>query len=343
MTMRVRPLGFLAGNAARDAIATRRALPIGYGPLAGGPLAFTLAELRERNRAPRMVSAVELDPALAAPLTQARALPAGKWPLVMGIVNATPDSFSDGGKFFDPDAAIAQGRALRAQGADLLDVGGESTRPGAEPVTVEEELRRVLPVLRALCPDGPVSIDTRNAATMRAALDAGASMLNDVSALSHDKDALGVARATNVPVVLMHMRGDPRTMQTHTSYDDLLLDVLDELQARVDAAVQAGIDRTRLVLDPGLGFAKTPEQSATLLAQLGAFHGLGLPILVGASRKRFLATLGPQKNKEAGDRLGASVAAALEAARQGAAIVRVHDVAATVEACAVWRGTHQTG
>ncbi|MDB5367216.1 MAG: folP [Rhodospirillales bacterium] len=334
--MRVRPLGFLEGRIAREAIATRRALP-----LAGGPLAFTLAELRRRGAAPRFVPAVELDPDLAAPLTRPRSvagLPAGKWPLVMGIVNATPDSFSDGGRFLDPDAAIAQGRALRAQGADLLDLGGESTRPGADPVSVEEELRRVLPVLHALSPGGPVSIDTRHAATMRAALEVGACMLNDVSALAHDDGALAVARDATVPVVLMHMRGDPQTMQAHTAYDDLLLDVLDELQARVDAVVAAGVDRARLVLDPGLGFAKTPAQSAELLAQLGALHGLGLPLLVGASRKRFLATLGAT-----GDRLGASVAAALEAARQGAAIVRVHDVAATVEALAVWRGTHQTG
>jgi dihydropteroate synthase len=336
MTIRVRPLGIVEGRAARDAIASRRALP-----LAGGPLAFTLAELRRRGAAPRIVQAVELEPDLAAPLTRSRSvagLPAGPWPLVMGIVNATPDSFSDGGRFFDPDAAIAQGRALRAQGADMLDIGGESTRPGAEPVTVEEELRRVLPVLRALCPGGPVSIDTRNAATMRAALEAGACMLNDVSALRHDDAALAVVRDAAAPVVLMHMRGDPQTMQTHTQYDDLLLDVLDELQARVDAVIAAGVDRARLVLDPGLGFAKTPAQSAELLAQLGALHGLGLPLLVGASRKGFLAWLGAS-----GDRLGASVASAVEAARQGAAIVRVHDVAATVEALAVWRGTHRTG
>jgi dihydropteroate synthase len=333
MTIRVRPLGFLEGTDARNAIATRRALP-----LAGGPLAFALAELRQRGSAPRIVPAVELDPDLAAPLTRARALPAGKWPLVMGIVNATPDSFSDGGRFFDPDAAIAHGRSLRAQGADILDLGGESTRPGATPVAPDEEQRRVLPVLHALCADGPVSIDTRNAATMRAALAAGATMLNDVSALGYDPDSLSAAAATNVPVVLMHMRGDPQTMLSHAQYDDLLLDVLDELEARIDQAVAAGIDRRRLVIDPGLGFAKTPGQSALLLAQFGMLHALGLPILVGASRKRFLAALGA-----GGDRLGASVAAALEAARQGAAFVRVHDVAATVEALAVWRGTHQTG
>ncbi|GIL41526.1 dihydropteroate synthase [Roseiterribacter gracilis] len=333
MTIRVQPLGFVEGTAARDAIASRRALP-----LAGGPSAFTLAMLHQRGVAARIVPAVELDPALAAPLTQARAYPTGAWPLVMGIVNATPDSFSDGGQFFDPDAAIAHGRSLRAQGADLLDIGGESTRPGATPVDAHEEQRRVLPVLRALCADGPVSIDTRNASTMRAALDAGASMLNDVSALTYDPDARAVARDAQVPVVLMHMRGTPQTMQAQAQYADLLLDVLDELEARIDQAVAAGIDRARLVIDPGLGFAKTPEQSALLLARVGMLHGLGLPILVGASRKRFLATLGAT-----GDRLGASVAAALEAARQGAAILRVHDVAATVEARAVWRGTHQTG
>jgi dihydropteroate synthase len=338
MTMRIRPLALLEGAAARDAVASRRALP-----LAGGPLAFALAELRERGRAPRVVPAVELAPDLVANLVRPSAL-AGfgpKRPLVMGIVNATPDSFSDAGRFFDPDAAIAQGRALRIQGADLLDVGGESTRPGATPVEVEEEKRRVLPVVHALAADGPVSIDTRNAATMQAALAAGATMLNDVSALTHDPASRDVARSAAVPVVLMHMRGEPHSMQSLTDYDDVLLDVLDELEQRVEAAVAAGIARARLVIDPGLGFAKTPAQSATLLAQLAVFHTLGLPLLVGASRKSLIGHLAGTATPS--DRLGGSVAAALEAARQGAAIVRVHDVASTVQALAVWRGTHWTG
>jgi dihydropteroate synthase len=255
-------------------------------------------------------------------------------PRLMGIVNVTPDSFSDGGDFFDPARAVEHGLALREAGADILDVGGESTRPGAEPVPAGEERRRVVPVIRALAEAGAVvSADTRRADTMQAALDAGARMLNDVSALTHDPASPGVAAASGVPVVIMHMLGEPGTMQQAPAYDDVALDIYDFLEARIAACAAAGLPRERLIVDPGIGFGKTVGHNLALLRELAVFHGLGCPLLVGASRKRFLGSL--SRDEPPKERLAGSIAAALAAAGQGAHILRVHDVAETAQALAV--------
>jgi dihydropteroate synthase len=257
-------------------------------------------------------------------------------PLVMGVLNVTPDSFSDGGRYLDPDAAIAQAQRLIDKGADIIDVGGESTRPGADPVDVDEELRRVLPVIAALRGIGvPLSIDTRHAAVMRAALGRGAAIINDVSALTADPDSLAVAAASDAPVILMHARGDPRTMQESPVYEDVVAEVHAYLEQRIEACVGAGIDAARLIVDPGIGFGKTLEHNLTLLRNLHRFHDLGCPLLLGVSRKSFLGRL--SGGAPAHGRLPGSLAAALAAIHQGVHILRVHDVAETRQALAVWQ------
>ena len=258
------------------------------------------------------------------------------WPLVMGIVNVTPDSFHDGGERLDSDAAIAHGRDLAAAGAVILDIGGESTRPGAGEVSSEAELERVIPVIRALADDGHVvSVDTRKAAVMTGAVAAGARMINDITALRHDPESLALVASLEVPVVLMHSRGTPGDMQTKTGYDDVIADVMGDLAARIAACVAGGVARDRLIIDPGLGFAKTARQSAALLADIVRFHALGCPLLIGASRKSFIGALTRTARSE--DRLPGSLAAALWAGQQGAAIVRVHDVGETVQALEIFR------
>ena len=256
-------------------------------------------------------------------------------PRVMGIVNVTPDSFSDGGRWLDPGAAIAHGLQLEAEGAEILDIGGESTRPGADPIGVDEELRRVIPVIAALTRQVrvPISIDSRNAEVMRRAADVGAGIINDVAALGYDPDALRVAVETGLPVVLMHAQGDPRTMQVDPRYDDVVLDVYDWLEARIAACEAAGIGRERIVVDPGIGFGKTVGHNLALLSSLSIFHGFGCPVLLGASRKSFIGRL--SGGAPADRRIPGSVAAALLGAAQGVQILRVHDVAATCQALAV--------
>lgn len=256
-------------------------------------------------------------------------------PRVMGIVNVTPDSFSDGGDHFDAGAAIAHGLALAAEGADILDVGGESTRPGAQAVSVEEELRRTIPVVEALSRQLaiPVGIDTSKPEVMRAAVAAGAGMINDVFALRRE-GALDAAAALGVPVVLMHMQGEPRGMQANPEYDDVVGEVHRFLAERVFAAEMAGIPRTRIVVDPGFGFGKTREHNLHLLAQLQRFTELGVPVLAGLSRKRTIGELTGRADPRA--RVHGSVAAHLVAAQRGAMLLRVHDVAATVDALKVW-------
>jgi dihydropteroate synthase len=252
----------------------------------------------------------------------------------MAILNVTPDSFSDGGLHTDP---VAAGLRFLSEGADLLDIGGESTRPGATPVPPEEEQRRVLPVIRALARQGArISIDTRNASTMVAALDAGAEIVNDVSALHHDPRSLPTIAARGCRVVLMHMRGTPQTMASQAVYSDVVAETRAELAASAARAEAAGIDRGRIIIDPGLGFAKTPEHSVEVLKRLPELAALGLPILVGASRKGFVGALGGEPDPLR--RTPGSVAAALFAASRGAAILRVHDVAETAQALRVWRG-----
>ncbi len=254
---------------------------------------------------------------------------------IMGVVNVTPDSFSDGGQLADAKAAIAHGLRLAEEGASILDIGGESTRPGSDPTPVEEELRRVIPVIEALAAktDAVLSVDTRKAEVMRRAADAGASILNDVSALSFDPQALETAADLGLPVILMHALGDPKTMQKDPRYDDVLTDVYDYLEGRIAAAEAAGIARNKLIVDPGIGFGKTLRHNIELMAGLSLFHGLGVPVLLGASRKRWLGTLTDEPVAQ--DRVIGSVAAALAGASQGVQIVRVHDVKETRQALAV--------
>ncbi len=256
-------------------------------------------------------------------------------PLVMGILNVTPDSFSDGGRHKAVEAAIATGRAMGPAGADIIDVGGESTRPGAAEVPPELEQARILPVIRALAAEGrTVSVDTRHAATMAAALDAGAAIVNDVSGLAHDAASPSLVAARDCPVVLMHMRGTPATMTGLARYRDVVAEVAAELSARVEAARAAGVRRERIALDPGFGFAKTPAQSVALLRGLPRLHALGFPVLAGLSRKGMLGALSGERDAAA--RGPASIAAGLWALAHGALILRVHDVAETVQAVRVW-------
>ncbi len=253
-------------------------------------------------------------------------------PRIMGILNVTPDSFSDGGDHTDLEAAVARARAM-AQDADILDIGGESTRPGAAAVSIDEEIRRTAPVIKAIRAAGIttlISIDTRKARVAEAALDAGANIVNDVSALMYDPDLAGLVAERDVPVCLMHALGDPETMQADPRYDSVLLDVFDHLEQRISAAEGSGIDRTRIIVDPGIGFGKTLQHNLSLLHGLSLYHDLGLPILLGASRKRFIGTIGGAD--DAKDRMAGSVAVALHAAAQGAQILRVHDTFETRQA-----------
>jgi len=258
-------------------------------------------------------------------------------PRIAGIINVTPDSFSDGGLHFDAGAAIAHGLRLVEEGADLLDVGGESTRPGADEVSAKEEIARVVAVVEALAKQTsvPIAIDTSKPEVMRAAVAAGAGFINDVYALRRD-GALDAAADLKVPVCLMHMQGEPRTMQEAPHYDEVVSDVRRFLAERIFACEMSGIDKQRIVVDPGFGFGKTLEHNLALLRSLDEFAALGVPLLVGLSRKGMIGTLTGRENPA--DRAAGSAAAALLAVQKGAAIVRVHDVAATRDALAVWHG-----
>jgi len=255
--------------------------------------------------------------------------------LVMGVINATPDSFSDGGQFLSVDAALEQARRLIAQRADILDIGGESTRPGSDPVESGEELARVLPLIEAIRRESSIaiSIDTRKPEVARAAVAAGANCWNDVSALTFTPESMATAVALDVPVVLMHAQGDPKTMQQDPQYRDVTGEVLNFLVGRIGQAIQAGMKLSNIIVDPGIGFGKTLAHNLTLLRDMPRFVALGRPVLVGASRKRFIAALDQGAAVE--DRLGGSIAAALYAAQQGAQILRVHDVAETRQALTV--------
>lgn len=255
-------------------------------------------------------------------------------PVIMGIVNVTPDSFSDGGEFFDPKKAIAHGLKLRAEGAHILDIGGESTRPGSLPVTPAEEQKRIIPVIEGLKDCGAVlSVDTRNAGTMRAAIAAGAGMINDVSALSHDPASLDIVAASGLPVCLMHMKGDPKTMQDDPHYDNVFDEVYSYLEQRISLCISAGISRDRIMVDPGIGFAKNLSHNLTLMNRIDEFQALGVPVMLGASRKRFIGEIDPVATKD--NRLAGSLAAVASAYIKGIRHFRVHDVAETVQALAV--------
>ena len=260
-------------------------------------------------------------------------------PQTMAILNVTPDSFSDGGKHIgDPEGAAATGVALSAAGAAIIDVGGESTRPGAASVWEGDEIARIVPVIERLVRSGmAVSADTRKAAVMSAAIAAGTGLINDVSALTHDPEAMAVIAKADCPVVLMHHQGTPQDMQKDPRYGDVLIDVYDWLEARIEAAEAAGIARARILIDPGIGFGKTIAHNLALLNGLSLFHGLGCPVVLGASRKRIIGALDNEVPTE--KRLGGSIALALKGAEQGVQILRVHDVPETVQALKVWRGT----
>ena len=261
-------------------------------------------------------------------------------PRVMGVLNVTPDSFSDGGRFVHIDDALRQAGDMVAEGAAIIDIGGESTRPGAAAVPLEQELARVLPVIERLAAafDVPISIDTSKPEVMRAAVNAGAGMINDVTALSAP-GAIAAAAESAVPVCLMHMQGEPRTMQQAPQYDDVVADIMRYLSDRVAACEAGGIARNRLLVDPGFGFGKTKAHNLAVLNGLATFQRLGLPLLVGLSRK---SMLGAVTGRTVEERLAASVAAALMAVERGARIVRVHDVAATVDALALWQAVTDT-
>ena len=264
-----------------------------------------------------------------------KTLAAGRIPLLMGVVNVTPDSFSDGGRFFEPAAAVEHGLRLAAEGADLLDVGGQSTRPGAMPITAEEELRRVLPVIIALRKqtDLPLSIDTSSAKVAAECLAAGVEVVNDVTALTSDDRLLALAAESGCGVCAMHIQGTPQTMQIDPRYDDVVEDVFAWLAARRDALITAGIAQDRIALDPGIGFGKTTSHNLAILNHLSRYRALECPLLIGISRKAFLGHL---IGDPAADRTAGTIGAALAAARQGVEVLRVHDVAAIRQALVVF-------
>ena len=304
-------------------------------PLAGGLCWFDTVAVHERGGGVQAIPAGELPGDVLDRLVRARPPVAGvtmTGPRIMGILNVTPDSFSDGGLFNDPARALKHARAMQDAGAAIIDVGGESTRPDAAEVRVEDEIARTVPVIAAIRTqsDVPISIDTRKAQVGSAALKAGATLVNDVAALTFDPELARVAAGAKVPVCVMHAQGSPETMQNDPSYDDVLLDVYDFLSERVEAAVAAGIPRDQIVVDPGIGFGKTLDHNLILLRGIAIFHALGCPILLGASRKRFIGTIGG--GADASDRVSGSVAVALFAARRGVQILRVHDIFATRQA-----------
>jgi dihydropteroate synthase len=315
--------------------------PHGAYPLAGGWCWFDRVEVLRRGGPARIVPASEV-PAdaldrLIAPRGGLARLQFDR-PRIMGILNVTPDSFSDGGLFDRPDAAITQAQRMVEAGADILDIGGESTRPGANAVPESHEIARTCPVIAALREAGatvPISIDTRKAGVAKAALRAGADMVNDVAALTYDPAMSGAVAAAAVPLCLMHAQGTPEVMQADPRYDNVLLDVYDFLQERVEAAVAAGIERARVVVDPGIGFGKTVQHNLMLLRGLSLFHGLGCPVLLGVSRKRFIGTIGGAT--EAQDRMPGSLAVTLAGVAQGVQIHRVHDVAEVAQGLRLWR------
>jgi len=338
------PTGLLYGTAAQDAINATSA-----GRLAGGDIGFLAVEVWQNlpgtikrelrsyddlsaSNETAVVDALEL-------LEDERSLdlrPDQSGPLIMGVVNVTPDSFSDGGDFLDENTAVFHGQALAGAGADILDIGGESTRPGAEPISIGDELARVLPVVKGLRGlSQPLSIDTRKPQVMRRAVEKGVRIINDVSALTFDENSGEVARELDRPVVLMHAQGDPRCMQDNPTYENVVLEVFDWLAERLVAAQAAGIKRANLLVDPGIGFGKNLKHNLELLANLAFFHGLGVPIVLGASRKRFIGEL--TDVTEARQRVPGSIATALKAAAGGIQIIRVHDVAETRQALKVAR------
>ncbi|HSK99395.1 MAG TPA: dihydropteroate synthase [Rubrobacteraceae bacterium] len=268
----------------------------------------------------------------------------GPGPIIVGILNVTPDSFSDGGAFFDPESAAERAATMLDEGADVIDVGGESTRPGSDPVSTAEEIRRVVPVVREILAERPgavLSVDTHRVETAGAALDAGAGIVNDVTALRGDPRMAALVAGARCPVILMHMKGEPKTMQKNPLYDDVVLEVRDFLAARAESAVAAGVEPQNVILDPGIGFGKTPEHNLTLLRRLDDIVELGFPVLVGASRKSFIGGItGVERARE---RVAGTLATTVLAFEKGATVFRVHDVRANWEALAVARAVLGAG
>jgi dihydropteroate synthase len=324
----------------RPLVQTGAARPDEALTLAGGWGWFTDVELLSRGASPAVRPAREAPADVLAKLTASRPDWAGlamSEPRLMGILNVTPDSFSDGGHLSDAGTALAVAKRMAGE-VDILDVGGESTRPGAVEVDVAEEIRRTAPLIAALRADGiavPISIDTRKASVAKAALDAGAMIVNDVSGLTHDPKLAAEVSGAGVPVVIMHAQGTPDKMQVDPRYDDVLLDVFDALADRVALAVAAGIDPARIVIDPGIGFGKTLDQNLALLRGISLFHGLGHPVLLGASRKRFIGTISGTDDPQA--RAPGSIAVGLAAFAQGVQILRIHDTTETAQARALWQ------
>jgi len=313
-------------------------------PLAGGWCWFDTVEVLARDAAPRLVPATAVPAEALERLTLPRAAVAGiamDAPRLMGILNVTPDSFSDGGQFLDPGTARAHAGEMARAGADILDVGGESTRPGSTPVPVEDEIARTAPIIAAIAAEhaAPVSIDTRKTPVADAAMRAGARMINDVSGFTYDPDLAPFASEHALPVCVMHAQGRPETMQDDPRYADVLLDVYDWLEARIGALAALGIPRGRICVDPGIGFGKTQAHNLRLLQGLSLFHGLGCPVLLGASRKRFIGDL--TGAPIASDRVPGSLAVAVMAANQGVQIQRVHDVAETRAALRMWEAVQR--
>ena len=342
----IRPTGFVDSPFGHDGKVAR---------LAGGMNWFGLVELIRIEGSKRVATEIvpvegveaRFDEAMAAdwaritsprsPLRMGERTIRLDQPQVMGILNATPDSFSDGGAYADAAAAAGAGAAMAANGAAIIDVGGESTRPGAMTVWENDEIERVLPVVQQLAAGGTaVSIDTRKAAVMSAAIGAGAWLVNDVSALTWDHQSAELVAKSGVPVVLMHHQGDPQTMQKDPRYDDALVEVFLWLEERIAAAEESGISRDKVLVDPGIGFGKSVAHNLELMNGLALLHGLGCPIVLGASRKRMIGALANEA--PADQRLPGSIALAIKAVEQGAQIVRVHDVPETIQALKVWRG-----
>ncbi|PCH74360.1 MAG: dihydropteroate synthase [Rhodobacteraceae bacterium] len=320
--------------------------PDGACVLAGGPLWFTHVEALSRTEPARVLAACDIPPAALDRLSAARASIAGLdmgQPQIMGILNVTPDSFSDGGRHNAPEAAIKAALGMIGQGAGMIDIGGESTRPGAALVPDSEEVARTVPVIAGLRrqTDVPLSIDTRKAAVARAAIEAGAGLINDVSGFTYDPALAPLAAQSGLPVCVMHAQGDPATMQQAPQYDNVLLDVYDFLETQVTALERAGIARDQVVVDPGIGFGKTTVHNLVLLHNISLFHGLGCAILLGASRKRFIGEVGNAPPADA--RAPGSIAVGLAALGQGVQILRVHDVAETAQAIRLWQAVWDEG
>lgn len=308
--------------------------------ISGGPAWANQFECMSRSGPSRFVSTAEIPSAWIERISSPRGRLAGlslDKPRLMGVLNVTPDSFSDGGQHADLDGAVNHANTLIAEGADILDIGGESTRPGADFVENETEISRTLPVIQHLIAQGinvPISIDTRKSDVAEAALGAGAKIFNDVTALSFDPRSIDVAVQNNATVCLMHASGDPKTMQQNAVYDDVVLDVYDYLKERVDFCLSRGMTRDKIMIDPGIGFGKTTKHNLKLLSHLSLFHGLGCAILLGVSRKRFIGEIG--RAEKADDRVSGSIAVALDGLRQGVQLVRVHDVWQMKQASALW-------